>query len=383
MKIVVNDIAASKTGALSILKDFYNFIKRDENRYIESNGKKEKLEWIFLLSDNYLEETENIRINVLSDIKKSRKKRLLFDLFDGERYIMSLKPDVYFSLQNTLARGVKCKTVLYVHQPLCFQSVKNFSLFKAEEREYAVYQHIIGRLIYSSIKRADKTIVQTEWMREEVIRRTGISENKVCKITPDIDIPKDILISAKHKQELDDVAEFFYPSGVMLYKNHSCIIKASDLLINEGITNFKISFTVTKDELKQLYSGKINDNIICSGPIPREKVLESYREKTLIFPSYIESFGYPPAEARSLGGLIFASDTPASREVLSSYKNAFFFDPFDPNELKKLMKQQIKGELLNVSPSNDAGLSNPYSNGIFPDKPESWKLVIDELVRFS
>ncbi|MCR4655883.1 MAG: glycosyltransferase [Lachnospiraceae bacterium] len=375
MRIVVNDIAASKTGALSVLKDFYNFIKRDENRYTVSDEKKEALEWIFLLSDCYLEETENIQVRVLPEIKKSRKNRLLFDLYDGGGYIMSLKPDVYFSLQNTLAGKVRCRTVLYVHQPLCFQNVKNFSFFKAEEREYAVYQHIIGKLIYSSIKRADKTIVQTEWMKKEIIRRTGISSDRICKITPDIIIP-DTLSPSGYK--IPEITEFFYPSGVMLYKNHACVIRASDLLISEGIRNFRIIFTVTEDELRQLYRGDINDNIICAGSLPREKVLESYREKTLIFPSYIESFGYPPAEARSLGGLVFASDTPACREVLSGYSRAFFFDPFNPEELKELMKRKILGELNEpLSPSPE---SHWYPNGDFK-KPESWQLVLNELVR--
>ena len=41
MRIVVNDIAASKGGALTVLKDFYNCVRENDTEN----------EWIFLLGD--------------------------------------------------------------------------------------------------------------------------------------------------------------------------------------------------------------------------------------------------------------------------------------------------------------------------------------------
>ncbi|MBR2274816.1 MAG: glycosyltransferase [Lachnospiraceae bacterium] len=431
MRIVVNDIAASKTGALSILRDFYNYIKLSENREIETKDGLERLEWVFLLSDNYIEETDNIRVITLPKVK-GWKKRLAFELISGGAYIMSLKPDIYFSMQNTLTRGVKCKTAVYVHQPLCFQRVKNFSLFKAEEREYAIYQHIIGRLIYSAIRRADRTIVQTEWMRDEAIRRTKVSGLKVVKITPDIDVGGDRADTVGGNQagtvgdnQADTVGEasgehaglaesfsgkrFFYPSGDMLYKNHVCIVRAAELLKKQGISDFEIVLTLTREELlricplagellikldgeKQIPLSKLcstksvrhspdgqaglstcpiacgnkhsqtdtekgqekkdgskitrNGGIVCLGRLSRKEVLSYYKKSVLLFPSYIESFGYPPAEARAMGGAILASDTPSSLEVLSEYDRAFYFDPFRPEELCELMKDAIEGKLF-------------------------------------
>ncbi len=372
MKIIVNDTAASKTGALSVLKDFYAYIKKDENRYAEINGKKERLDWIFLLSAPYLEETDNIKVIVLPDVKMSRKARLMFDLKEGRRYIMSFKPDVYFSMQNTLPAGLDCKTVLYVHQPLCFQRMRNFSLLKEEEREYAVYQHLIGKLIYASIKRADKTIVQTEWMRQEAVRRTGVRGDRVIKITPDIDVSGLMLRLKKNSPNT-----FFYPSGVMLYKNHECILKAVRLLRDEGITDFTVSFTITGEELKQLCPGEIPENIICEGSLEREEVLKRYQSSVLLFPSYIESFGYPPAEGRALGSLIFAADTPCTREILEGYEGAFLFDPFKPGELKELMERYLGGGFDRDS-LYDKALSDERASG---ERAESsWGLVLNELI---
>ena len=45
------------------------------------------------------------------------------------------------------------------------------------------------------------------------------------------------------------------------------------------------------------------------------------------------------------GAIVLASDTPFSREVLDGYENAYFFDPFSPDELADLMEKVVLGEI--------------------------------------
>ena len=52
MRIVVNNIAASKGGAMTVLKDFYSCVCENDKQN----------EWIFLLNSKYFEETENVKI---------------------------------------------------------------------------------------------------------------------------------------------------------------------------------------------------------------------------------------------------------------------------------------------------------------------------------
>jgi len=367
MRIVVNDIAASTTGALSILKEFYS--------YVRENGSKH--EWIFLLSDNYVEETENIKVICKSDVKKNWFRRLKFDLISGHKYIESLKPDVYFSLQNTMSFFYKGRQIIYVHQPLGFQKEKNFSLFKAEEREYAIYQHIIGRLIDISIKKSDHTIVQTRWMKDAIVKKLRVSEEKVSNILPSLENYSEYEIN-----ECPDRKCFFYPSGDIIYKNHESIYSAVKELIKSGITDFKIYLTLNEKEFSDLVKPKQGDvkqgdgasaskqgdgasasnkgssqsagacehdiimsHFVCMGRIDRSKVFEYYQRSALLFPSYIETFGYPLAEARGVGTIILASDCPFSRELLEGYENAHFFHPFDVNALSSLMKAYISGDM--------------------------------------
>ncbi|MBR1893294.1 MAG: hypothetical protein IJ815_07170, partial [Lachnospiraceae bacterium] len=178
-KIAVLDIAASKTGALSILQDFAAFVRK----YDKEN------EWYFITgAEGLIEPSEHLHVLPRPDVKFSKVNRLKFDHFTGAHYLSSLGCDVVFSMQNTLPKGNimgrdgKCaKTAVYVHQPLGYQTWKKFSPFKRYEREYAMYQYLIAREIDASVRRADKVIVQTEWMKDAVAKKTGISRDKIAQ----------------------------------------------------------------------------------------------------------------------------------------------------------------------------------------------------------
>ncbi|MCR5734319.1 MAG: hypothetical protein K6G22_06940 [Lachnospiraceae bacterium] len=358
MRIVVNDIAASKGGAMSVLKDFYGYLRDNEKDH----------EWIFLLSDAHVEETDRIKVIVCDKVKKSRAERLKFDLLNGKKLIESLRPDVFFSMQNTLINGLSCKKVLYVHQPLGFQDVKNFSLLKPSEREYAIYQHIISRLVYSSVKKADRTIVQTEWMKDAVVRKTKVSKERVIKILPDVaDLETDA------REGFEDSSHFFYPASDILYKNHSLLVSASDILRKRGITDHKIYLTLTPKQFESRFPGRDHNDLVLLGQIDRDQVIKNYKEMILVFPSYIETFGYPLMEARVVKGRILAPDLDYSKEVLSGYGKAYYFDPFDPVSLADLMEKSIRGEL------KEEPVTDTYPSDTAAAKRNSWEEVVKEL----
>jgi len=328
MRIAVLDIAASKTGALSILKDFYDYVLNNP----DGN------EWIFITGvEGVLKDVPEKKISVIcrEDVKASSKNRLKFDLFTGAGFIKSLNADVLFSLQNTLPKGIGgIRKVLYVHQPLGYQKTKRFSLFKKDERHLAIYQYLYSPLVNSSVRTSDVTIVQTEWMKRAVIEKT--KKKEVIKITPEVaDMP------AGYYEEEFDKTSFFYPAGDILYKNHAVIERAAALLKKEGINDFSVTFT-----------NKV--------PLSRDEVYKMYFKSTLIFASYIETFGLPLAECMQTGNPILAADTEFAREILSGYKQAYFFDPFDEKELKELMKKVLEGRIIPGDGLMRAGRDNSY-----------------------
>lgn len=71
-----------------------------------------------------------------------------------------------------------------MHQSLPFQDIKRFSFLKSDERASAFQQHLMGYLIKKSIKRADGVIVQTPWVKDAVVKKTGVSPNKIWFVEP-------------------------------------------------------------------------------------------------------------------------------------------------------------------------------------------------------
>lgn len=322
MRIVVNDIAASQGGAMTVLKQFYNYIRQNDTEN----------QWIFLLGGPYLEETENIRVIVRKDVKSSWLKKIWFDCFAGRYFIKKLKPDVVVSLQNILTFGVKVPQIVYVHQSIPFQDVKKFSLLRKRERLTAVYQHIIGSFIKASVKRADRVIVQTQWMKAAVLKKTRISADRVITAFPEFSVPPIESVAKWEKKQ------FFYPTNQEIYKNVDGIVEACDILHKQGYTDFTVTLTLPEGTLS-------HPNIACIGPVPYAEMAAYYTSSTLLFPSYIETVGLPLLEAASLQSLILSSDCVFAREVLGNYENAYYFDPFHPEALAALIKQVLDDEI--------------------------------------
>lgn len=349
MRIVVNDIAASSGGAKTVLNDFYQYL-------IDSNDQNE---WIFLLGDASLKETEHIRVVNLLEIKKSKFKKLWFDFVSGKKFIETLEPDIVFSLQNIITFGLKCLQIVYVHQPLPFQSIKKYSLLKKNERHYAVYQYLIGWIIKKSIKKANLTIVQTNWMKESVLRQCRVSSKKVVQTKPNVNFE---LLKNDKNIEISNTINFFYPTSNSVYKNNELILQATKQLDRKGL-KYHCELTIDGECSK-------NNNVSFVGRLPYETVIQKYCTSCLVFPSYIETFGYPLAEARAVGAIILASDCEFSRELLEGYDNAYFFNPFVVNELAELMEKVIKGKIVQKEIVQK-----------METKENSWKYVVDEIVR--
>jgi len=344
MKIVVNDIAADSGGVLSVLKDFYKYIRDNDTEN----------QWYFLVGGDFIQSTDRIRVIQLPQVKNSYLKRLCFDFLTGRKLINAINPDVVFSLQNTITFGVKAPQAVYEHQPLPFQSVKNYSFFKAAERRMAMYQHLIGGIIMNSVKHAAKVIVQTEWMREAIVDKCRIPASRIVKIALNVEDLGRFRVDIPRRSDL-----FFYPTSAVPYKNISCICDAAALLEKKGLS-FEIRLTVPQQR-KQ-------NHISWIGQVPREEVMRQFCEAALVFPSYIETFGYPLVEAAQMGAIVLAADLPFAHEVLGDYENAYFFDPFDPKSLADLMEQVITGRIVRKETFRQSG-----------NKMNNWGLVIEEL----
>jgi len=325
MKIMVFDVPADSGGALTILNEFYKKALEDD-----------KNEYIFVLSVIKLEEKNNVKVINYPWIKRSWLHRLYFDKFIAHKLVTKYKVDEVLSLQNVIIPKTKIKQTLYIHQPLPFIDKK----YKITENiRFWIYQNIISKFIFKSIKKADKIMVQTKWLMNAIIEKLGVDKNKFILEKPKLDI----YVKKYYNENLSNKKIFFYPASGLPYKNHKIIVEAVRMLQKECKNNYKVIFTLNGNENKNIKKLKKiveeeNLPIEFIGYIDINSVYDYYSKSILIFPSYIETFGLPMLEAKMHKSPILASNCPFSHEILDGYEKVQFFDPFNSFDLYKKIK---------------------------------------------
>ena len=200
-------------------------------------------------------------------------------------------------------------------------------------------------LVYRiNVQKNDKVIVQQCWIKEWLKKNYGLSNVVVCK--PIVPIEKDVLSDSIVRKKLKT---FVFPAYPRNFKNFEIICKASKILINRGVKNFKIVFTINGSEnaySKELYNRYSNVNQIeWWGLISRNEVYKLYNKAdVLIFPSKIETWGLPITEFANTKKAMLVADLPYAHETVGEYEKVNFFDVNNPIELANLMDMEICNE---------------------------------------
>lgn len=355
MKILVMNVAAQNGGAMTVLQEFY--------RQAACCGRPD-IQWYFILSGPYVQETENIRVLLYPWVKKSWLHRLFFDWVTAPGLVRSLGVDRIFSQQNLLVRG-KCRDqILYLHQSIPFTEYR----FPFRENPvFWVYQNILGRSMYRSVRKASKTIVQTQWMKEACVQKAHARPDSVAVVAPRVELP------AEPEAFACGARVFFYPAAPSFYKNHRAVLEACLGLNARGCRDYRVVFTFTGEENEYARSlRKAAEEqklpVTFAGTLTREQVFSYYSRAVLLFPSYVETFGLPLLECRRSRGMALASGCPFSHEVLDGYPNAAFFDPMDSRDLEEKMFSYLQGDM-------------PYHWAVQADaQPQA--SVLDEVIGF-
>lgn len=331
MKILVYDVAASVGGALTVLEDYHGRALSDKEN-----------DYVFVLSTPNLTETDNVTVLNYPFVKKGWLSRLRFDLCVMPSLIRRLNPDRILSLQNTLVPFVRKEQWVYMHN-LLPRDICDMRFSMRSEPVLWVYQNVIGRVIARSLRRADKVIVQSEWLKERCSKQYGIPAERI-KVERPSSAPFEMSCNGVQK---DEEVVFFYPASSASYKNHRVILDACSCLKNEGIDGYRVVFTLSGSEgaLSESLKARSEEEdlpIQFCGHLGREEMGAAYMESNvLLFPSRLETWGLPLQEAQQFGLEIIASDLDYARETIDGYDQAYFFDPTNPRELAGLMRDLV------------------------------------------
>ena len=123
-----------------------------------------------------------------------------------------------------------------------------------------------------------------------------------------------------------------------------------------------IDGTETKYSRELVEKYKSIDNIKFVGILKRNELFDLYAKvDTMIFPSYLETWGLPITEFKIFEKPIILADLPYAYETIGTYDKACFFNPNSPLELAKLMKNDINH--INIyKPIKQKPVAPQYSN---------------------
>ena len=333
---MVYDVAATNSGALSVLNEFYNLASDVSRNNCE-------FEWYFVISTPNFKSSGNITVIKKPWVHKSWLHRVFFERFILKKICQKNKIDRIVSLQNVGVDSIKVPQIIYYHNSIPFN---DFRFKFTENKRFWVYQNVIKYIYQNSLRNAYKIITQTDSMKNSIIKNVCIDGSKVVSARPNIRISDKYKL---FKYSNNTYNRFFYPATAYDYKNHMTILRAFKLLSEEGIKNYIVYFTITTFEneyTKKLYNYVLRNklNVKFIGKIDRNKVFEYYSNSILLFPSYIESCPFPLIEAQHFNTFIISSTCDFSQEILSNYNNARFFNYNNDLELNQQIKLILSGK---------------------------------------
>ena len=327
--IIISAINFSEGGPLTIYKECL--------KYLEENSLKE-YEIIALVhnKDLFSEFKSKIEFIEFKDSKKSYLKRIYYEYFYFKKLSKKIKPYLWFSLHDMTSNVIADKRVVYCHNPMMFYKMtkeerkKSFKLFLFSKFYKYIYK--------INIKKNNYVIVQQDWIRKEFKKAFGIENIIVAH--PEVNLEA-LKIDKNIEAEKNS---FIYPSFPRVFKNFEVICKASEILENKNIKNFKVYLTI--DGSENIYS---------------KEIVEKYKKQ--------ECVKFIGLQSRK--NLMNYYNN--AHETLGNYEDVFFFNPDSAEELALKMESVINKKNISFDGNICKKIEQPYSN--------SWKELFEIILK--
>ena len=190
---------------------------------------------------------------------------------------------------------------------------------------------IIKRFYIKFLNKKYTWLVQTELMKDKLVRSLGVIEADV-HVAPFFSSHKVINVER-------DENSYIYPTSESLHKNNNRLIDAFIEAAGSLHENLNLKITLNRKSFKHKKIPK-NLKIDFIGNTHQDNLLELYvKSKFLIFPSLKESFGLPLIEAVQCGCFTIVSNLDYSKEVIHS---SLLFDPHSTNSIKDAIIESIR-----------------------------------------
>jgi glycosyltransferase involved in cell wall biosynthesis len=206
-------------------------------------------------------------------------------------------------------------TILTLHDLQPLELPGNFSRVK---------QQFLRRAIPAAVERADVITTPSDWVREQVIDRFGVSGDRVVTVSAfaePVDLSLDSQPTSGLQQLLTQGPILFYPAMTMAHKNHHLLFDAfGDAVRREPDLQLICVGAVGRDDADiRSHAASVSSRIHVLGHVVRRDLDTLFlRSELMVFPSRYEGFGLPILEAQHAGLPVVSSNVTALPEVAGS-----------------------------------------------------------------
>jgi glycosyltransferase involved in cell wall biosynthesis len=239
--------------------------------------------------------------------------------------------DVFYSPTNALCLGTRIPQVLGLQNVLSFFENSDEGWIRGHYRRW---------ILPRSVRKAVRIIVPSRYTKDLLRERLGVTNERIDAVAHGIDH------SLFHPSGNGSASRFkllqpylLWVSALWNYKNWEIALEAfarAQPKLPVGMC-FVIVGKASDSQTSKAFSNRlrrlgIERNAVCIDALNSEDLAEAYRQaEMLIYPSKIESFGFPVLEAMASGIPVIASSCPALCEITGGA--ALHIDPLNAEAL--------------------------------------------------
>lgn len=280
-------------------------------------------------------------LNGAATSRLPRIKRVWYEQTKLDKDFKSGNYDLYHATNYVLPLFWKAPSVLTVHDTITLdypELCKN---------DTAIYY---GLLLKKSIRKAKKVLAVSEQVKQDIIRHTNISENrvKVSYLGTDPDLqhrPKEEeLKRVREKYNLPE-RYFLFVGNLEPKKNLSRLVEAFHLLLPELHEKDQLIIVGQRGwKYQSIYKTierlKIQSRVKLLGYVPQADLAALYKLASVFaFPSLYEGFGLPAIEAMACGIPTLVSNRGSLPEITGGFARQV--NPLDVSDISMGLFEQL------------------------------------------
>src|SRR5687768_1264429 len=252
------------------------------------------------------------------------------------------RPDVYHAPHYVLPAGVRCRSVVTIHD--CIHLM--FPQYLPNRAAYAYAR----AAMWAAARRSDRILTVSEASKRDILHFFNVPPEKIVVVYNAIDehfrvTPSDEDVARVRERYQLDHRFVLYVGNIKPHKNLVRLIEAFAALRSGELEDTKL--LIIGDEISKLpalrravHQYKLHKHVRFLGYVSDQTLSVLYRLTALfVFPSLYEGFGLPPLEAMASGAPVVTSNISSLPEVAGGA--AELVDPYDVESIGEGLRRVL------------------------------------------